>query len=1076
MNLLSKTTIVLLFTLLFADRLNAQWEKMGNIYGGNYSLAAGSGKLIAYGRGMGVHISIDTAKNWRKLVDSSNNPISFSSIYVHNNKIFAPINRNITISKDNGRTWFSAPQNFRGGTIYDLIIADGSIYATVMDSLQTTPLFSVHKFNETTEKWELQSQFPTNTMTFAVSDNKIYAYALSGFFVSNKATIQWVRQADAPINYTFYKDVVKITASDQGVVVTDGLFFQASSDGGVTWKQPFGLIGALACVVYKNQKFYSIFGSSGADARNWTSLFSPSTGWKDFSSADSDNTRIVLADNTIYMSYGSIGFMSMNVNEQIWRYLPSTPQISSTRRLVKLSENSILSSGDPWNEYLYKSNDKGRTWTPIGSIPYVFNGNGAGPIKDIISKGKYVFMNAGLDGYNPTSTRMVRSEDYGTTWQYDANFPIFSDFEFKGDTLFVIGSSNSYESLEGIRYALPPYTSWNTVTTSNAYGRLVFVGDTIIATTKSDSIVRVAKNGTLLSVPKVYLGFRPMNMITKNGKIYASNVDSLYISSDLGLTWKSKPFIRKKNSSHSTFYIASYNDVLIAMPNEKTGPFISKDDGNTWIPFNLGLPQNIDYNISSYFIDDKYIYISCGVAGIYRRLISDTVVYSYTGIVYDDTNNNGVLDVSEQPYPNAVVFTKKTNAIATSDRNGYYILETEPTPNDTIGIRVTHPYHKVSPQFHIPNRIDSNYNFAVNKLRSVKDLRITATAITPPRPGFEHTIVLTYENIGTTALFQTSPAVSFVYDSKVQFISATTPPTATALQSLTWQPIYLAPSDKKSITLKFKTPTNIPLNTVLTNIAKIEPIVGDTVPIDNIDTLIQTVVGSFDPNDKQVNAAKSYDIRQLKNGKPFIYTIRFQNTGNYPATFVRILDTLSKNLDMSTIQILDASHPMVFTARKKGILDFYFENINLPDSISNEAGSHGFVKFSIKPVSTLALNDVIENKAYIYFDYNEPVITNTVANKIVSLNAVANLTQLEILNAAPNPTNGVIYFQVPTESRDNNIRVTLWDITGKKILDKVRTHNHINELDLSNYKDGFYLLLVEQEDRRYIAKIVLAKN
>ena len=57
-------------------------------------------------------------------------------------------------------------------------------------------------------------------------------------------------------------------------------------------------------------------------------------------------------------------------------------------------------------------------------------------------------------------------------------------------------------------------------------------------------------------------------------------------------------------------------------------------------------------------------------------------------------------------------------------------------------------------------------------------------------------------------------------------------------------------------------------------------------------------------------------------------------------------------------------------------------NIMLPDSNVNEAASHGFIRFRVKPVSTLTLGNTVPNKAAIYFDYNTPVVTNTAITTI----------------------------------------------------------------------------------------------
>jgi hypothetical protein len=49
----------------------------------------------------------------------------------------------------------------------------------------------------------------------------------------------------------------------------------------------------------------------------------------------------------------------------------------------------------------------------------------------------------------------------------------------------------------------------------------------------------------------------------------------------------------------------------------------------------------------------------------------------------------------------------------------------------------------------------------------------------------------------------------------------------------------------------------------------------------------------------------------------------------------------------------------------------------MPDSGRNELGSNGFVKFRIKPDSSVQPGMSIPNNASIYFDYNAPIVTNT---------------------------------------------------------------------------------------------------
>ena len=116
----------------------------------------------------------------------------------------------------------------------------------------------------------------------------------------------------------------------------------------------------------------------------------------------------------------------------------------------------------------------------------------------------------------------------------------------------------------------------------------------------------------------------------------------------------------------------------------------------------------------------------------------------------------------------------------------------------------------------------------------------------------------------------------------------------------------------------------------------------------------------------------------------FIYTIRFQNTGNASAFEIEIRDTLSEFLDANSVEYIRGSHDehLTFTRVENNILIFKFENINLPDSTSNFEESQGFVVFSVSPLDDLNEGTIIENTAHIYFDNNPSIVTNTVKNTL----------------------------------------------------------------------------------------------
>jgi uncharacterized repeat protein (TIGR01451 family) len=145
--------------------------------------------------------------------------------------------------------------------------------------------------------------------------------------------------------------------------------------------------------------------------------------------------------------------------------------------------------------------------------------------------------------------------------------------------------------------------------------------------------------------------------------------------------------------------------------------------------------------------------------------------------------------------------------------------------------------------------------------------------------------------------------------------------------------------------------------------------------LNNVYDFCYNALNSYDPNMKEV-----YPVDVLPGYDDwFTYTIHFQNTGNAPAFNIRLRDTLDTQLDLNTFEVLGYSHP-ANVGLSGNILTVRFNNIMLPDSTSDYEGSMGYFQYRIKPIGVLLSGSQINNTAYIYFDYNAPIITNTTEN------------------------------------------------------------------------------------------------
>ncbi len=195
------------------------------------------------------------------------------------------------------------------------------------------------------------------------------------------------------------------------------------------------------------------------------------------------------------------------------------------------------------------------------------------------------------------------------------------------------------------------------------------------------------------------------------------------------------------------------------------------------------------------------------------------------------------------------------------------------------------------------------------------------------------------------------------------------------------------------------------------------------------DRLESVVLCSYDPNDKAVDPPGVKEEHYTLKEDTLNYRIRFQNTGNAPAIDVRIIDTLDQNLDWSTFKIINSSHSMN-TVFRRDHLEFVFKNIYLPDSISNEPESHGYINYSIESKEGVPDYTRVENQAHIIFDYNPPIITNRTFNTLVDEICTFKYTMIDTTICEGDTLEG--YFDSGVFSDTINIGITC---------DSIRTYN-----------------------------------
>jgi hypothetical protein len=268
----------------------------------------------------------------------------------------------------------------------------------------------------------------------------------------------------------------------------------------------------------------------------------------------------------------------------------------------------------------------------------------------------------------------------------------------------------------------------------------------------------------------------------------------------------------------------------------------------------------------------------------------------------------------------------------------------------------------------------------------------------------------------------------------------------------------MLPFQTGSIIVTVNVDLGLPIGTLINSRAHIEPYLTDANPSCNNSNWEVYTTGSFDPNDIIVNRS-DFTTTELSAAPWLEYIIRFQNTGNDTAFTVKILNPIDTNkLDISSIEFVHASHPVnINWINYQRNMEFKFENILLPDSNTNEPLSHGFVRYRIQPKTTLNVGDIIPNFAAIYFDFNDPVITNTAKTIIVLPTGLpgTNPSPGKLL-VFPNPTENSISIS-GIQLENGKAQVRLMDIYGKLILEKTIGETTSN-LETDQLSKGVYLI------------------
>ena len=303
-------------------------------------------------------------------------------------------------------------------------------------------------------------------------------------------------------------------------------------------------------------------------------------------------------------------------------------------------------------------------------------------------------------------------------------------------------------------------------------------------------------------------------------------------------------------------------------------------------------------------------------------------------------------------------------------------------------------------------------------------------------------------------------------------------PLTIAGDSIVWAVSALAALDANPRHLHYQVnygTTTLTVGDTVNSYFYLTPTIGDTNTSNNCVIINDTVKSGCDPNEMSVTPSGC--MHATSSAIPLQYTINFMNIGNDTAFNIYVMDTLSSNVDPSSLRIIMATNTMntvLYNAAGYSIVKFDFPAINLVDSATCPQCSGGVI-FNINTIAGLDSGATVFNHAGVFFDDNPVVMTNTVENAIgcpgdtSSIpSATPTLATVQKIDIYPNPAATQLFIH---SSNQPVSEVSITNLVGQTIYNNMQTSAiHLFTVDVSAFPAGVYFVKVNGNDVRKFVK------
>lgn len=480
------------------------------------------------------------------------------------------------------------------------------------------------------------------------------------------------------------------------------------------------------------------------------------------------------------------------------------------------------------------------------------------------------------------------------------------------------------------------------------------------------------------------------------------------------------------------------------------------------------------------------IYTYCFSGNSQNEYCVYTTLSTSNGIklnAFIDANGNGIQDTGEQNFKlGNYNYQINNNGVVhnVNSWDSYYLYESNPATTYNLTYTVLSqyaPYYVCTAAYPTVTVAAGSgittYNFPITAI-PYNDVAVYLYRYLPPRPGFSYYNYIAYRNNGTQTI--SSGTLNFTKPSEVSISGIFQTGTVANATGFSYNFTNLLPNEYRHFWVKMEVPTipTVALGQQLTSAAQVTFTGTDAFPLNNSATLIQTIVGSYDPNDKSEAHGGAILHSTFTSNDYLTYTINFENTGTANAINVKVVDVLDPKLDETTVKMIDASAPFSLD-RIGSTLTWKFDGIDLPpSSSSSETIGHGHITFQVKPKPGYLVGDVIPNFANIYFDFNPAIITNTNTTVFVQALGVDEFENIDFM-FSPNPASESVLIELKNET-DHIKQVNVIDLTGRVIQTTMFSSSlNFENININTLNTGTYFLEVTSDSNKRVIKKFIKK-